>query len=251
MQWVRDNIAAFGGDNTKITLAGQSAGCMSVQCLVTSNQIKGLISGAILQSGGGLPGFTMDYSQESRKAISAKLMRRLGAENLDEMLEFSPEMIAYAAYETAEETQLKWCPVIDSELIKNSISEQIENGKILDIPYIIGSTADEMSSQAAELLAQSAVSFANCRGAQSEKPVFVYRFAHKLPGDNAGAFHSSELWYEFATLKNCRRPMSAEDYEISDRMSGYIVNFVKHSNPNDNKLLQWSAYKDKNNICIF
>src|SRR3954462_15194922 len=50
LQWVRDNIKAFGGDATKVTIAGQSAGAMSVQALLVSPVAKGLFRGAIIQS---------------------------------------------------------------------------------------------------------------------------------------------------------------------------------------------------------
>src|SRR3954467_13985216 len=50
LQWVRDNIKAFGGDSSKVTIAGQSAGAMSVQALLVSPVAKGLFRGAIVQS---------------------------------------------------------------------------------------------------------------------------------------------------------------------------------------------------------
>ena len=54
LQWVRENIGAFGGDPEKITIFGQSAGCMSVQAIISSPLAQGMLRGAILQSGGGL-----------------------------------------------------------------------------------------------------------------------------------------------------------------------------------------------------
>ena len=54
LQWVRANIAAFGGDPNNITIMGQSAGAMSVQQLVLSPITRGLFSKAVMSSGGGV-----------------------------------------------------------------------------------------------------------------------------------------------------------------------------------------------------
>ena len=54
LQWVHDNIAAFGGDPGRITIMGQSAGAMSVQQLCLSPLAKGLVAGAVMSSGGGV-----------------------------------------------------------------------------------------------------------------------------------------------------------------------------------------------------
>ena len=55
LNWVRENIAAFGGDPDNITIFGQSAGCMSVQTLLSTPYARGKFAKAILQSGGGYP----------------------------------------------------------------------------------------------------------------------------------------------------------------------------------------------------
>lgn len=52
LRWVRRNIAAFGGDSGRVTIAGQSAGAMSVSILMTSPQARGLFQRAIGESGG-------------------------------------------------------------------------------------------------------------------------------------------------------------------------------------------------------
>ena len=53
-----------------------------------------------------------------------------------------------------------------------------------------------------------------------------------LPGDENGAWHSSDLWYWFGTLPNCWRPMEQKDYDLSRQMVSYLCNFAKTGDPN-------------------
>lgn len=82
---------SFGGDKEKITVAGQSAGCMSTQTLVSTAETKGLINSAILQSGGGIPGFARDYSVNTQKEISLELMEHLGITTIEELRALLPK----------------------------------------------------------------------------------------------------------------------------------------------------------------
>ena len=54
--------------------------------------------------------------------------------------------------------------------------------------------------------------------ALGRRPAYVYYFTRQLPGDNQGAFHSSELWYMFGTLDRSWRPWEPCDHRLSDRM---------------------------------
>ena len=68
---------------------------------------------------------------------------------------------------------------------------------------------------------------------------YVYYFRRELPGDNAGAFHSAELWYMFGTLDSCWRPMAEKDYDLARRMVKYWTNFMKTGDPNGPDLPIW------------
>ena len=61
---------------------------------------------------------------------------------------------------------------------------------------------------------------------------YTYHFCRQLPGDNKGAWHSSDLWYWFGTLDKSWREFNEQDRELSKQMVRYLTNFAKTSNPN-------------------
>jgi len=65
-----------------------------------------------------------------------------------------------------------------------------------------------------------------------EKPSYTWFFDRMLPGDDCGAWHSSDLWYWFGTLPNCWRPMEEKDYALSEQMVSYLCNFAASGDPN-------------------
>jgi para-nitrobenzyl esterase len=94
-------------------------------------------------------------------------------------------------------------------------------------------------------LAQTYI-WAEKRAAFVRAPLYLYLYDHAEPGQMSaryGAFHSSEIPYAFRTLdKSPDRPFTTDDQEISDKVSGYWLNFVKSGNPNGAGLPDWSAF---------
>src|SRR5476649_2000018 len=86
LQWVKRNIAAFGGDPSKVTVAGESAGAIMVGALVGSPQAKGLFTRAIAESGGWM-GLTMAHMRASADAetAGAKAVDALGVKTMAEL----------------------------------------------------------------------------------------------------------------------------------------------------------------------
>ena len=88
--------------------------------------------------------------------------------------------------------------------------------------------------------ADAAVNYAN----------YYYRFDADIPGwDNAGTFHSCDLWFFFETLAKCWRPFDGHHYDLARQISSYFVNFVKTGDPNGvdsngNELPMWKPYTE-------
>ena len=78
-----------------------------------------------------------------------------------------------------------------------------------------------------------------------EKPSYTWYFDRMLPGDDCGAWHSSDLWYWFGTLENGWRPFEEKDLELSQQMVRYLCNFAKKGNPNGPGNPEWVACGDR------
>lgn len=64
-------------------------------------------------------------------------------------------------------------------------------------------------------------------------PIYYYRFDPDIPGDDAGSFHSSDLWFAFETLAKCWRPFTGKHYDLARQMCNYWTNFANKGDPND------------------
>ena len=234
LKWVKANIAQFGGDPDKVTIMGQSAGAMSVQTLVTSPLSKDLISGAIIQSGGGitdrplLGGANLEDSEEACKRI----MDSAGYTTLEEMRAAPTDSIFKIRVRSTS-------PVLDGYALTETFSQAAQAGHIADVPYMIGCTLDDMG-----ILASGIDSFCFERE-KAGKPAYAYQFARRLPTDGRegvlqGAFHSSELWFMFKSLRFCWRPFVKGDYDLAEQMITYWTNFAKYGNPNGAGAGQWT-----------
>lgn len=239
LQWVRDNIAGFGGDPEKITIFGQSAGCMSVQSIISSPLSQGMMRGAILQSGGGLRALHETPSKSQAWDQGKRLMEHLSVSTVEELRQVPAEKIRDAAYASSGQ-QLGWTPHVDGWLLPAATDALAESGAIHDIPYMIGSLGNDIGGEA--LLQEAGARWCENQLKLGRTPSYLYFFDRKLPGDGAGAFHSGELWYVFETMDRCWRPWEDRDWELARMLSGYWANFAKNLDPNGEGLPRWEPY---------
>ena len=230
IKWVKDNIAAFGGDPENMTIMGQSAGAASVQLQCQSPLTEGLFQKAVMSSGCGLGGM-LSCKQETSCAFWQEVMTRCGCKDLSEFREL-PVKTLFSVWQSAKK-EIKGgaaaaFPVVDGRFT-------VEGGKAWNIPYMAGSTSHDMAPPVLQSMTRKWIS-------AREKPGYTWYFDRMLPGDNNGAWHSSDLWYWFGTLDNCWRPMEQKDRELSDQMTDYLCNFVRTGDPNKAaKLPTWIA----------
>ncbi len=148
IQWVVRNIAAFGGDPDHITLFGQSAGSDCVRSMVTTPLTKGLIRGAILQSGSGLSYLHggMRKTLEEGERDGEALLKFAGVSSIAEARELSPDRLLEIFdqyFKAVMGAMVTFAPLVDGYLHPESPVDAIRGGHHHDIPYIIGSCADE------------------------------------------------------------------------------------------------------------
>jgi para-nitrobenzyl esterase len=129
-------------------------------------------------------------------------------------------------------------------VLKKGYYQAMDDGDIMDIPYLLGSTKDDIlcppnCKKEDSMLYRGAISFSKKLESLGRKPAYVYRFVHDLPGDDLGAWHSCELWYMFGTLNRCWRDFTQKDYALSERMLDYWTDFMKTGDPNGGSRAMW------------
>ncbi|MGO4614892.1 carboxylesterase/lipase family protein [Nocardia sp. 2YAB30] len=149
LEWVRDNIAAFGGDPGNVTLFGESSGAGCVTALLTSPRAAGLFHKAIAQS----PPATTVFGQERAATVARRFLElmKLPASRAKELLECPIDRIVAAAGVLLDEIPLKEpgrlaaAPVVDGDLLPTYPIDRFQHGRSHQVPLIIGTNKDEAS----------------------------------------------------------------------------------------------------------
>ncbi len=143
LEWVRDNIATFGGDPNNVTIEGQSGGGGKVTTLMSMPAAQGLFDKAFAQSGGSVK---IERTTESAQADTAKVVETLGltGDNIGEQLQNLPYSELLSA---CKEAGVSYGPVFDGDYIPTGTFEMSK-----DIPLMCGNVMGEFQTNMAGLI---------------------------------------------------------------------------------------------------
>ena len=239
LRWIRNNIAAFGGDPDRVTIMGESAGAMSVQNLIYSPLAKGLFHRAIMMSGAGIfPKAFALRSPDMAKKLWEEIRIELGAESWEQMQTIPAETLyrTWDRVSVAGKYLTPSTPVIDGITIPDAPENLAKAGQVNDVPTMLGFLSEDMWPH---MLYQMALEWADLMEQAGHAPVYGYYFDRQLPGSDDGAYHACEMRYAFDTLELCWRPFTDIDYRISRDMMDYFAYFVEHGVPAPAHLAAW------------
>jgi para-nitrobenzyl esterase len=257
LQWVKRNVAAFGGDRSNVTIIGESAGGMSVNALLTSPQAQGLFAKAVVLSGG--DGKSADPGLAAVEQIGVNFAQAKGIaaddpQALDKLRALPAEQVVDGmnlASRAPQNPATYAGPFADGKVAVET-GAAFASGRFAKVPVMIGATSADIGGKTGFMVA-GARSLAGRLAAQGV-PVYGYRFSYVADSiGKTGAQHASDIPYFFDTVDvKYGDAVTKKDVAMGRAMSAYLVNFAKKGDPNGRKLPAWPRYAgDKDVIMDF
>lgn len=269
LEWVHNNIAAFGGDAGNVTIAGESAGSSSVNALCASPLTKGFFRRAIGESSSVIqqtPPHTF-RTMEAALKMGDDIKKEFGCKNMEELRALPASNLIKTKYKNSSMTVDGYAlPETPYEIYQKGLNheEALLNGfnkreafgftffTKVDKKNIASLLEPSMKEKTAAFLEKygsknkkelkslyndvfSAVCFTYphdqwTKTLQAQgKPVYEYYFSRE--NGEIGTNHSGELIYAYRNVPKTKN-YKARDYELEEIMSSYWLNFVKYGNPN-------------------
>lgn len=282
LEWIHENIEAFGGDPDNVTLFGQSGGGAKVLSMMTTPYAKGLFHRGIVQSGATETMGVTFTSQEASTYLTEGILSRLGItkENIEDIQTVDMKKLEAASQEalqdTAEKFQIpaplsagyamEWGPVIDGDYMPtNPVTDDsfAENGK--DIELLIGSNLNEwttfMGSDQGELTNEEEQAYVaaypeeDAAGANKVDSLIrlpmLKIMSHKADQNGADVYAYVFTWNETerGAYHGAEIPFvfnqkqgDAEAQKFAEQISQLWVNFAKTGVPSAEGIPEWKPY---------
>lgn len=277
LEWVRDNIAAFGGDPAQVTIFGESAGGVAVTQLMVSPAARGLFHRAVVQSG---LGRQVGSDPAEIRARGAAWAQAAGVETAEALRALSAERLL----EPAPSFYGGDLILTDGAVVPEDVEAAFDAGREAPVPLIIGTNSaefwwmkpSELSPYGAlddAMTPQERGAFLDAYGGQdgydahvltdlvfaeparhlarlharNGHATWLYRFdvvSAAMPEPHAGATHASERQYVFDNLSTSPWPTEAMDQRAADVMSGYWTGFARSGAPVANEAPAWPRIDD-------
>lgn len=269
VEWIRDNIAAFGGDPTRMGLWGQSAGAVSVDWYNHAYKEDPIVNSLMQDSGSAL--IPLINTQAAGTSFS-KLAGYMGCGNLSATAELNcmreipaTNITAFLLYAvTNTSLSFTFYPIVDNVTVFDDYTDRTLSGNFSKVPALINTNEVEGVASVTfsyngpnETAAYHHTSnYFLCPayhtainrhrgGATTFRSYYGGNWSNISPIDWMGAYHDSDLPMKFGTHSDCRGNSTPEEYSLANKMQDAYVAFVR-SPEQGLKELGWEAYSPAN-----